>query len=526
MTKLRLTIKQFEMPILNDPVPDLIATLPSREECDVLVDIYLSTHERIYRVLHRPTFAQYYDAFWQDPAASSTPFRMTLILILALGTTLRDDAGECALASRKVRTWLYAAQWWLTGPTEKTTFTLEGMQVACLLQLARQMTVVGRAWASSGTLLQMAFATGLHRDPGHFPAMAPRQAQLQRQLWATVRELSLLSAMDSPMQAYVDLAACDTKPPENIDDVDVGTNAEVPGCSRPDEEMTDASLQRLLCKSFSSRLQAAKLIHGSGDIVYADAISLANTLKAACSELSQFFDTHSESPLLNGFHSGFLDIHFRLHILRLHRQFLLQKSDETSCFLSRKVCFDAATVIASYASHNTSPDVHLRRLSRLFLSTTGAMRAPFSLEIITMLGLELRMQLVDDDTHGRGPAGALARAAREPIFETLARIRGEFLRRIEHGSPQCKPYGLAMSILAQLRAVERRENPEQALSDAVTDNLAEVTRYMEGTVDRLTASGDAGVGDLDLDALLAMDFNRYGGGLNFGGFGMEDEMWQ
>ena len=468
VTKLRLTIKQFEMPILNDPVADILATVPTRVECDALVDIYLSTHERMYRVLHMPTFHQQYEAFWQDQAASSMSFRMKLVLILALGSTLSEDAGECALADRQTRTWTYAAQWWLTGPTEKSTFNLDGVQVAVLLQLARQMTAVGRAWISSGSLLQMAFSVGLHRDPSHFPSMTPLQAQLQRRLWATVLELHLLSAMDSPMQAYVDLTSCDTRPPDNIDDEQLTADAENLPASQSDHHITDSSLQRLLCKSYPSRLQAAKSPHAGSELAYADTIRLANTVKTACAELSQFFDAHSESSLISSFHRSFLDIHFRLHILRLHRQFLLQQPDEASCFLSRKVCFDAAMVIASYASHTSSTDIPFRRLFQLLLNTTGTMRAPLSLEIITMLGLELRVQLSDDNASS-GPAGQLAQAAREPIFTALGCIRDAFLRRIESGSPRCKAFGLTSFIMAQLRAMERRENAAQALSNAVTD---------------------------------------------------------
>lgn len=519
------------MPALNDPVGDLLVTVPARATCDALVAIYMSTHERMYRVLHVPTFHQQYEAFWLDQAASSSSFRMKLVLVLALGSTLSDEVGEeCAIADRQIRTWTYAAQWWLTGPTEKSTFNLDGMQVACLLQLARQMTAVGRAWVSAGSLLQMAFSVGLHRDPRHFPSMAPRQAQLQRQLWATVLELHLLSAMDSPMQAYVDHASCDTRPPDNVNDADLAADGESTPTSKDDDEMTDSSLQRLLCKSLPRRLQAAQHLHSGHALVYADTIRLANTLKAAGTELSRFFDAHATSPLLNSFHRSFLDIHMRLHILRLHRQFLLQQPDEASCFLSRKVCFDAAMVIASYASlTSSSSDIHLRRLAQLSLNTTGTMRAPLSLEIITMLGLELRLQITEDDNDDSGPAGQLARAAREPIFAALACIRDAFLRRIEAGSPRCKALGVASFIIAQLRAVERRANTAQALSDAVTDKLADVQRHLESTVERLAASsagGDAGMGDFDLDALLAMEFTGDGGGgFDFGGFGMGDGTW-
>ncbi|KAK8146654.1 hypothetical protein G3M48_002763 [Beauveria asiatica] len=432
------------MPVLNDPIADILATIPTRAECDALVDIYMSTYERIYRVLHIPTFYQQYDSFWKDRAASSSSFRMKLVLILALGSTLGEDINECALADRQTRTWTYAAQWWLTGPTGKSTFNLDGMQIACLLQLVRQMTAVGRAWVSSGSLLQMAFSMGLHRDPSHFSSMAPLQDQMQRQLWATVRELHLLSAMDSPMQAYIDMNSCDTQPPENINDEDITAELGALPVGKPCGEITDTSLQRILCESFSKRLQAAQSLHSGTSLAYADTIKLGKC---------------DQGSLLNNFHRSFLDIYFRLHVLRLHRQFLLQRPDEASCFLSRKACFDAAMVIASYASHTSSADIHLRRLSQLFLNTTGTMRAPLSLEIITMLGLELRMQLEEDDSHGSGPSGQFAKAAREPIFEMLARIRGEFLRRIEMGSPRCKAFGLTSFIIVQLRAMERQERP-------------------------------------------------------------------
>ncbi|KAM3428273.1 hypothetical protein NHJ13734_008670 [Beauveria thailandica] len=274
LTKRRLTIKQFGMPVLNDPIADILATIPTRAECDALVDIYMSTYEPIYRVLHIPTFYQQYDSFWKDRAASSSSFRMKLVLILALGSTLGEDINEGALADRQTRTWTYAAQWWLTGPTEKSTFNLDGMQIACLLQLVRQMTAVGRAWVSSGSLLQMAFSMGLHRDPSHFSSMAPLQDQMQRQLWATVRELHLLSAMDSPMQAYIDMNSCDTQPPENINDEDITAELGALPVGKPCGEITDTSLQRILCESFSKRLQAAQSLHSGTSLAYADTIKL------------------------------------------------------------------------------------------------------------------------------------------------------------------------------------------------------------------------------------------------------------
>lgn len=508
-SKLRQTIKQFEVPALNEPVPDILATLPTRSECDALVGIYMTTYERMYRILHMPSFYKEYDAFWLDQASSSTAFRMKLILILALSVILNDNGTEPALANRQSRTWLYAAQWWLTGPTEKSTFNLEGVQVACLLQLARQMTAAGRAWISSGSLLQMAFSVGLHRDPSHFQAMSPFQAEMQRRLWATALELNLMAAMDSPMHLSIDLDSYDTKPPANVSDRDIGPDDDSPVASQPDTILTDTSLQRFLLKHLPERVEVIRRLNSVRGLDYAETIDLANRIKSSCTQLTQLFDTHSSSPLLTKFHHHLLDIHFRLHTLRLHRHLFLRKPDDASSYLARKVCVDAAMAIASHAPSSPPPsdDIDLDRHHRLSVNTTGATKCPISLEIITILALEIRMQLVEQGSAGR--ANHVARAAREPMFTAMKNITDLLLHQMKLGSPRCKAYGLAAFITAQLRGQERGENPAQALSRIAEEDFANVQSHLEASVERLYASsagGNVAMTDFDLDALLAMDF--------------------
>lgn len=533
MSKLRTTIKQFETPPLASPVPDLLATIPSRSECDVLVQTYMETHEPIYRVLHQPTFYSDYESFWVDQAASSPAFQMTLVLILAMGSVLKDDdAGEAvALVMRQSSRWIYAAQWWLSGPSEKTTFTLDGLRVACLLQLARQMTGLGRAWVTSGSLLQMAFSVGLHRDPGNFPGVAPLQAEMQRRLWAAVRELTLLAAMDSPMHVAINTEGCDTRPPSNIDDENLSLYADA--VEQPDDVVTDCSLQRLLARSFDDRMQAVTLLQGIHPIAYTTAISLSNRLQAACDEVAQFFVTaNTEKATL--YQRCFLDIHFRLHILRLHRQFLLQQPDDASCHFSRKICFDNAMIIASYASSSPPECIHLRRLSRLFVRATGVLRCPLNLEIVTILALELRTQLSSTNNTATSPsadtpAQRLARAARAPIFTVLETIASALHANILNGSPSLKIFGITKFIIAELRPLERGENPEEAMRSMAVWEMSELRRIIEASTERLAVAGERcneEVGGFDLDLLLAMDFTGGGGGMfDLENFGMGDGLW-
>jgi hypothetical protein len=122
---LRKSIKSHRAVTLDDPVPDLRSTIPPQPVCEELVQCYLRTFEPIYRVLHVPSFWESYRIFWTEPQSSPMSFLMKLVLILAIGTAFYPDHTS-ALDNRFTRLkpkWVYAAQWWLTGPSEETTAT-------------------------------------------------------------------------------------------------------------------------------------------------------------------------------------------------------------------------------------------------------------------------------------------------------------------------------------------------------------------------------------------------------------------
>ncbi|QMW36960.1 hypothetical protein G4B11_000196 [Aspergillus flavus] len=98
---------------LNDPVPDLLSTFPERHVCDELASAYIRTFEKIYRVVHIPSFWKEYYQFWEAPHASSTSFLIKLGLIFSIGTTFYPILGESERLRHLAQTWIYAAQWWL-----------------------------------------------------------------------------------------------------------------------------------------------------------------------------------------------------------------------------------------------------------------------------------------------------------------------------------------------------------------------------------------------------------------------------
>jgi hypothetical protein len=132
--------------------------------------------------------------------------------------------------------WVYAAQSWLTGPSEKSTFNLDSLQVSCLLLIARQACgLESSPWRSSGSLLRMAMAMGLHWRPANFSSLSVFHSEMRARLWATVLELTLMSPLDSGTPVLLP-EGFDDIAPANVDDRDINSvrSAKEPGSSYSD----------------------------------------------------------------------------------------------------------------------------------------------------------------------------------------------------------------------------------------------------------------------------------------------------
>ncbi|KAK5996750.1 Transcription factor lepE-like protein [Cladobotryum mycophilum] len=484
---LRSSIKKRESVVLNDPVPDILATIPSKEICDKLVALYLRTFEPIYRILHVPTFWDTYDKFWEDQETSPFDFRIKLVLILAVGTTFYPDRVEHQRLRRLAQTWVYSAQWWLVGPTEKTTYHLGGLQVACLLHLARQTNSLRTAsWMTMGTVVRMAMFMGLHRDPDNFPALSPFEAEMRRRLWASVLELTILPALDSGVPLILTLDHYDTKSPSNLNDKDLDPESKAPFTPKPDHVVTDTSIQRLLLKSVPLRFRVTNTIDKfSENQRYDAAINMGTELRSTCREFATFFHSAKKGDGVLGpsdFHRDFIDMYLRRYILFLHRPFIIQARKDPRFYMARKVCLESAMVIASYAGgmNLTSGDVD--DLSRFFIAAGGSLRGPLSLDVITMLGLELITQLEEEGVDSSGtndPLDKMAKITRAPLIQALKDINAKLQQLVILGSPSLKRYGFLSVMLSQICATEEGRPVKPAVYKALHDWLDECCSLLE-----------------------------------------------
>ncbi|KAL4890739.1 hypothetical protein BDV59DRAFT_209646 [Aspergillus ambiguus] len=526
--QLRQVIKNQETVRLNHPVPDLLGTLPAQAVSDVLVNAYFRTFEPIYRVVHVPSFWKEYRQLWTQPQSTPTHFLMKLVLILALGTTFYPDRNNRVHLRRLAHTWIYAAQWWLVGPSEKSTVNLDGLQVGCLLLLARQTnSLPSTSWLSAGSVLRMAMAMGLHRSPDIFPALSVYQSEMRARLWVTVLELTLLSSLDAAMPLPFSLHGVDRTAPSNLNDEQFDPETETLPTPQSNQPFTDSSIQTLLLKSLQVRVEAVQLVnnqHGQ-ELSYETALRLGNELRSACRDIAALFNTSQSQSRhgdrtsgMNEFHLRFLDTYLRRYILFLHRPFMIQARKDPRFYLSRKVCLESCIVVASYADHLTLPSDTLDDLSHLTIVGRGSFKGALSFDVISSLGLEIVTQLEEEaSTRATGSSppfvadslDQIAKAHRAPLIRSLEHIREQLLQIIALGNPSLKRYNFLSAILSQIRAMESGLPIQPAIYETVKESLKKCYALLQAShaasppqdsVESLSIGTDSPLG-FDLDAL-------------------------
>jgi hypothetical protein len=153
--------------------PEHIISSSSREVADNLAQLYISRFEASFRILHIPSFWTEYEQYWQNPTKTPCALHFKIQLVIAIGSSIDQKVPNITDVQSRAREWVHAAQNWLSGPMEKDRLSINGLQVHCLLILARQTLSVGGdlIWASMGNLVRVAMQLGLHRDPRHFAKM-------------------------------------------------------------------------------------------------------------------------------------------------------------------------------------------------------------------------------------------------------------------------------------------------------------------------------------------------------------------
>ncbi|KAJ8131731.1 hypothetical protein O1611_g1894 [Lasiodiplodia mahajangana] len=390
----RRHVKSRGAKLLRDPMPTLSESIPAKAICDHAIDGYLRTFEPIFRILHVPSFMSEYESYWTQTEPTQSQFLMKLTMVLTIGGIFLADRPVANEIKRSARNWVYAVQWWLVGPTEREAMSISGIQVFCLLLLARQTSALGGTSSIiTEALSKLSFTLGLHVDPRFHYAMTPFESELRRRLWLTVLELTAITSLNSTLPLLLYAGDYQVPLPTNTRDYNLGKDkdAETPQ-EHGKHEGLDCSLQIVLAKSLRLRMQIIQELNdASREATYEKAIALSNNLQAHCREISAFFqpdeiqqDDLSPTP---GFHHKFLDTYFRRLILFLHRPFAHQARKDHRYFLSRKICLESSLIMAAHTESMDLRAGNLDDFSYCCVSGSGMFKGAMGQDII--LGVAL-----------------------------------------------------------------------------------------------------------------------------------------
>lgn len=456
----------------------------------------MRTMQPIYRILHTPSFWEDYETFWSDAGQNNTSvsFLVLLCLVIAIGSTFYrgEDAVECR---RKAVHFNQLAQSWISGPSETTTQNITGLQTFCLLLLSKQTTLhcPGPAWLSAGSLLSMAMAMGLHRDPANFSSLPPYECEMRRRLWAAVMELAMQWHIDAPAPLLVSSADFDTAPPLSINDHDIGLGkVEYPTAQ---SGMTDSSLQIELFRSLKLRLEATQVLTGlNAHHTFERAVELGDKIRSVGSHICTFLrEAIRTSSKVSDFHYHFVEILHHRYIMLLHQPFMIQARTNPSFYLSRKTCFGSANTIASYASEMTKSRSQNKYADLFQLSAVGraSFKGPLGLHAILVLGLELTMVLKEGqaaNTH-LDQMDQTRKMSCDRIISRLNDINAQLLDTLRFGSVNMKAVNFLSAFLAQISAMENGRSVKLEVYEAFRSCLKTCRAILDETSEHSTDTG-------------------------------------
>lgn len=340
-----------------EPDPYLESLLPTKEESDALVTVYLDTFEQLHRIVHIPTFRREYAKYWdppetRPPGARRAAFTALVLAIMSISCCLYSHPtikfiGMMSDNHSSAVKWVTAVDDWLSRQSQKHRKLIH-YQIACLLYLGKRVNTIKkkRFWTGAGALIQDGISLGLHRDTRHMAGkMSAYNQEMRRRIWATVQELDMQASFDFGLPTLTSQVHYDVAAPSNLDDNEFDEDtAEVPP-SRPAEVYTFSSYQHVSRQSLPLRLELSRILYGPpGQADYDDIVRYTHDLMREIDALPSWDQDsggphNSKKPILA---YTLLHIQLRQYILPLHQQYVKPGAHGTRYQYSENVSYNAA----------------------------------------------------------------------------------------------------------------------------------------------------------------------------------------
>ncbi|KAF1815012.1 hypothetical protein P152DRAFT_456046 [Eremomyces bilateralis CBS 781.70] len=343
----------------------ILSSLPQRAICDSMIDTFFMKLGLASGVLHQPTFAKEYAAFWDNPA--DTPIMWIGILYSVLCVVKMFEAfmggvtpvgivepartyALVAIGRNGKDTQCYrqrAAQCLVMGKYLKgDPYTVEGLLLYSLIEYLLSPDSPVGAHVLFSILARVAIRMGYHRDPSHFPKISALQGEIRRRVWAFVCEGDLLVSFAVGLPRSIKESISDTGRPSNFLDGDIDESMHQLPAPRPLTEYTPVLFN----------IHRRQIGHLMGEILdlmnsptpkpYSEIMRLDSLL---CETVSDFPECLRFKPGDEGKDCGYvhlcrmyLDEAFNKARCILHRKHLVAGRTLPQYAFSRSMCLEAA----------------------------------------------------------------------------------------------------------------------------------------------------------------------------------------
>ena len=246
-------------------------SLPVRDVCERLVDVYITNFETMHRILHIPTLLREHRAFWDTRSSSIdklSPFLAQLTSVLAVAMSVIERSHEFYSASldnylnHRSHCLLEA---WLDGLDRKQRSDFSTLQTETLFLLAKQIngTHLEELWQMSRRLVRSAMIMGLHLDPSGSDKISFYKAESRRRLWITIVEIDIQTSFTSGMPLMISQGDLYSISLSNINDSEYDEVTDDPPAAKPPYVWTDSLAQISLAASIRQRIRIALLMQES-----------------------------------------------------------------------------------------------------------------------------------------------------------------------------------------------------------------------------------------------------------------------
>jgi hypothetical protein len=349
----RVQRKKDREEFFSQPDPTLEALLPSKEESDLLVSVYLDQFEQVYRIVHWTSFHREYATYWDRLTPRPAAFTALLLSMMSIssclyGNTSGKFVGMVSQSHHVAEKWITACEEWHQRQSQKHRKLIH-YQIACMLYLAKRVNTVKkkRFWKGAGALVQDSVSVGLHMELALGQKnLSQYNREMRRRLWSTIVEFDMQASFDHGLPTLLSALHFDVNPPANLDDSDFDEDTIELPMSKPACQYTYTSYQNISRESLPLRLELSRVLTGpQDDMDYEQVIRYTNDITHEIDSLPSWdinADVVKESkrkPLLA---YTLLHIQLRQYIIPLHQPYLKLRKENSKYQYSETIYYNAA----------------------------------------------------------------------------------------------------------------------------------------------------------------------------------------